>query len=132
MLMEKTIPTHVKHIDEYISTFPDDVQMRLEQMLAAIKQAAPQLTETIKYAIPTFTLHGNVVSFAAWKKHIGFYPAPIGVEAFKEALEMYQTSKSTMKFLMDEPLPIPLIKEMVKYLVKRDEEKAEEKKKKMK
>lgn len=110
MLMEKITPTHATHVDEYISTFSDDVQMRLKHMRAAIKQAAPQLTETIKYAIPTFTLHGNVVSFAAWKKHISFYPVPIGVEAFKKALEMYQASKGTMKFPMDEPLPIPLIK----------------------
>jgi uncharacterized protein YdhG (YjbR/CyaY superfamily) len=116
-------------IDEYIAGFPKDIQKMLELLRATIRKSAPKAEETIKYAIPTFTLNGNLVSFAAWKNHIAFYPAPVRVEGFKE-LTPYAGSKSTAKFPLDKPLPLALISKMVKYRVKQFSERAETKKKK--
>ncbi len=80
-------------IDEYIAGFPKDIQKILEQMRSTIKKAAPDAKETIKYAMPTFTLNGNLVYFAAFKNHIGFYATPTGNEEFKKALSKYKTGK---------------------------------------
>jgi uncharacterized protein YdhG (YjbR/CyaY superfamily) len=117
-------------IDEYIAGFPKDIQKMLELLRATIRKSAPKAEETIKYAIPTFTLNGNLVSFAAWKNHIAFYPAPVRVEGFKKELTPYAGSKSTAKFPLDKPLPLALISKMVKYRVKQFSERAETKKKK--
>ena len=106
------------NIDEYIAGFPENVQKMLEQIRAAICKAVPEAEETIKYAIPTFTLNGNLVSFAAWKNHIGFYPAPTGVEEFKKEISPYVTSKSSLNFPIDKPLPLALIGKIVKFRVK--------------
>ena len=102
----------------------------LEVLRAAIRKSAPKAEETIKYAIPTFTLNGNLVSFAAWKNHIAFYPAPVGVEGFKKELAPYAGAKSTAKFPLDKPLPLALISKMVKHRVKQLAERAKSKKKK--
>lgn len=121
-----------KNIDEYISGFPTDVQKLLEEMRATIQKAAPDAEEAIKYAMPTYVLNGNMLSFGAYKTHIGFYPAPTEVEEFKKALSKYAASKATARFPIDKPLPLPLISKMVKYLVKRSNEKVKVKTKTVK
>ena len=108
-----------RNIDEYISGFPIDVQKKLEQVRTAIKKAVPKAEETIKYAIPTYTLNGNIVSFGAWKKHIGLYPAPRNVKEFAKELSAYEGNKSTVQFPLDKPIPSALISRMVKWLAKR-------------
>lgn len=128
--MEKQAKKTAATIDEYIGGFPAEVQQKLQNVRLAVQKAAPQAVEAIKYAIPTFVLHGNLVSFAAWKKHIGFYPAPWQVEAFKEGLSAFKGEKGTVKFPLDEPMPIELIGRIVKYQLARNEEKALAKKKK--
>jgi uncharacterized protein YdhG (YjbR/CyaY superfamily) len=123
------ISTPAKSMDEYIAGFPKDIQEMLELMRDIIRKSAPSAEETIKYAIPTFVLNkSNLVSFAGWKKHIGFYPAPRGVEALQEALAPYEGSKGTLKFPTDEPLPVALIRKVVKFLVERNSERAKAKK----
>jgi uncharacterized protein YdhG (YjbR/CyaY superfamily) len=117
------------NMDEYIAGFPKDIQKMLEQVRITIRKAAPQAEETIKYAIPTFTLNGNLASFAAYKNHIGFYPAPTGVKEFKKELSPYAGAKATARFPTDKSLPLALIGKMVKFLVKRNLEKAKTKKK---
>src|SRR5258705_13203091 len=114
----KTIPA--ENIDEYIAGFPKDIQKKLEAIRTATSKAAPAAEETIKYAIPTFTLNGNLVSFAAFKNHIGFYPVPRGVEQFKKELSAYKGNKSTLQLPLDKPIPIALISKIVKFQVKRN------------
>jgi uncharacterized protein YdhG (YjbR/CyaY superfamily) len=106
-----------KDIDEYISGFPNDVQEILEVVRATIQEAAPGAEETINYQIPTFELHGNLVHFAGFKNHIGFYPTPSGVEKFKDQLSVYETSKGTVRFPLEEPIPYDLIREIVAFRV---------------
>lgn len=118
------------NIDEYISGFPKEVQEILEKLRAAIKKAAPEAKETINYAIPTFTLEGNLVHFAAFKNHIGFYPAPSGIAAFKKELSVYEGAKGSVQFPMDKPLPLSLVTKIVKFRVKENLEKAKQKQKK--
>jgi len=118
------------NIDEYIKGFPGPIQQLLEEMRATIRKAAPAAQEAIKYAIPTFTLNGNLVHFAAFKNHIGFYPAPGGIEAFKKELSAYEGSKGTIRFPFDKPLPLALISKIVKYRVKMNLQKTNKKKKK--
>jgi uncharacterized protein YdhG (YjbR/CyaY superfamily) len=105
-------------IDEYIRSFPKEIQKLLNEVRAAIKSAAPEATETISYQIPTFYLNGNLVHFAAFKNHIGFYPATSGISAFKDELKEYKSAKGSVQFPLDEPLPIDLIKRIVKFRVK--------------
>jgi uncharacterized protein YdhG (YjbR/CyaY superfamily) len=119
-----------KDIDEYIAGFPMDVEEILEEIRTTIRKAAPDAEETIKYQMPTFTLNGNLVHFAAYKKHIGFYPAPRGVEKFKQALSAYEGAKSTVRFPLDKPIPFGLISKIVKFRVKKSLERAEGKRKK--
>jgi uncharacterized protein YdhG (YjbR/CyaY superfamily) len=119
-------------IDEYIAMFPEDVQKLLQQMRATIKAAAPDATEKISYQMPTFFLYGNLVHFAAFKSHIGFYPAPRGLEAFKDELSMYKGSKGTVQFPLDKPLPVKLITKIVQFRADENRKKAEEKAKKKK
>ena len=107
-----------KTIDEYISAFPEDVRKKLQALRIAIKESAPKAEETINYQIPTFKLNGNLVHFAGYKKHIGFYPAPSGIEAFKDELSGYETAKGSVKFPLDQPLPLALVRKIVKFRVK--------------
>ena len=104
-------------IEEYIASFPADVQKRLQEIRAAIKSVAPQATEKISYQMPTFFLNGNLVHFAAFKNHIGFYPVPSGIEAFKKELSNYAQGKGSVQFPLDQPLPLALIKKIVKFRV---------------
>jgi uncharacterized protein YdhG (YjbR/CyaY superfamily) len=118
------------NIDEYIAGFPKEVQDILEKLRVTIKKAAPDAKETINYAIPTFTLEGNLVHFAAFKNHIGFYPAPSGIVAFKKELSVYEGAKGSVQFPMDKPLPLSLITKIVKFRVTENLEKAKQKQKK--
>lgn len=106
-----------KTIDEYIAGFPQDIQVLLEQVRQTIREAAPEAEETIKYQMPTFMLNGNLVYFAAFKKHIGFYPIPSGIDAFKEELARYEGGKGSVKFPLDQPMPLDLITKIVKHRV---------------
>ena len=105
-------------IDQYINSFAAEVQIILEQIRTAIRHAAPEAEETIKYAIPTYVLHGNLVHFAGHKNHIGFYPAPSGIEAFKTELSVYKVAKGSVQFPLNKPLPLDLITRIVKFRVK--------------
>lgn len=105
------------NIEEYISGFPDHVQNKLQSIRTAVKEAAPDAKETINYGIPTFILKGNLVHFAAYTNHIGFYPGATGVNAFRDDLTGYDISKGTIKFPINEPLPLELIKNIVKFRV---------------
>lgn len=107
-----------KTIDEYIASFPKDIQSVMNKLRKAIKEEAPKATEAISYQMPTFKLNGNLVHFAAYKNHIGFYPTPSAILAFKEKLSLYKTSKGAIQFPLEKSLPIDLIKEMVRYRVK--------------
>ena len=115
--------TEPKDIDEYIAGFPKDIQKVLEQIRETIKKAAPGAEETIKYAMPTFTLKGNLVHFAAFKNHIGFYPAPTENKAFKEDLSVYKTGRGSVQFPLDKPMPFNLIIKIVKLRVSTNLEK---------
>ena len=107
-----------KDIDEYIAAFEGNVQANLVKLRAAIKKAAPKAEEKMSYAIPTFFLGGkNLVHFAAFNKHIGFYPTPSGVAAFAKDLKPYPTSKGAVQFPLDKPLPLTLISKIVKFRV---------------
>jgi uncharacterized protein YdhG (YjbR/CyaY superfamily) len=120
----KTVQTAPKTIDEYIAGFPPEVQVILEKIRATIKKAAPDAQETISYQMPTFTLHGNLVHFAAFKKHIGFYPVPTGIEQFKKELAAYASGKGSVQFPLDQPIPYGLISKIVKFRVKENAAKA--------
>jgi len=126
----KTNQTTPKDINEYIAGFPNDVQQILKKIRMTIRKAAPDAEETIKYQMPTFTLKGNLVHFAAFKKHIGFYPVPRGVEPFRNELSVYEGEKSTVRFPLDKPIPFDLISRIVKFRVKKNLETAEAKRKK--
>ena len=102
-------------IDEYIANFPADVQKILIELRAVIKKAAPEAEEKISYQMPTFFLKGNLVHFAAYKNHIGFYPTPSGITAFQEELSIYQGAKGSVQFPIDKPLPLKLISRIVKF-----------------
>jgi uncharacterized protein YdhG (YjbR/CyaY superfamily) len=129
MKTNKTIP---KDIDEYIASFPKDIQEILEKLRTTIRKAAPDAEEIINYQIPTFTLKGNLVHFAAFKKHIGFYPTSTGIEVFKKELSAYEGAKGSVKFPLDKPIPFDLISKIVTYRVKENLERAEAKMKKKK
>jgi uncharacterized protein YdhG (YjbR/CyaY superfamily) len=109
-------------IDEYIAAFPEDRQVLLEAVRAAIRVAAPDAEERISYQMPTFALHGNLVHFASHKDHIGFYPTPSGIEAFKEELSGYESSKGAVQFPVDRPLPLDLIRRIVQFRVAENRE----------
>jgi uncharacterized protein YdhG (YjbR/CyaY superfamily) len=117
-----------KNIDEYIAGFPKEIQKLLQQMRKTIKKAAPNAEETINYGIPTFTLNGNLVHFAAYKNHVGFYPAASGIEAFKKELSVYAGAKGSVQFPLDKPLPLDLVSEIVAFRVAENIEKAQHKK----
>ena len=126
----KTDQTTPKTINEYIAGFPPDIQEILEKIRMTVKEAAPNAEETIKYQMPTFTLKGNLVHFAAFKKHIGFYPVPTGIEAFKDELSAYVGGKGSVQFPLDQPIPYDLISKIVKFRVKENLERAKAKRNK--
>lgn len=114
-----TTKTQHKTIDEYIDSFPKEVQDILQAIRALIKEEVPEAVETISYGLATFKLRGkNLVHFGGWKNHIGFYATPSGNEAFKKELSKYKGAKGSVQFPLDEPLPLPLIRKIVQYRVK--------------
>jgi uncharacterized protein YdhG (YjbR/CyaY superfamily) len=114
-----------KNIDEYIAGFPRDIQKILAKIRSTIRKAAPEAEEKIKYQMPTFTLNGNLVHFAAFKGHIGFYPTPSGTEKFQKELTAYKGGKGSIRFPLDEPIPFALIEKIVKFRVKESLERAD-------
>ena len=112
------------NIDEYIAGFPTEIQGILEEVRKTIGAAAPGARETIAYQIPTFTLNGNLVHFAAFKNHIGFYPTPTGIAKFKKQLSAYEGAKGSVQFPLNQPIPYALITRIVKFRVKENLERA--------
>lgn len=109
----------VKTIDEFISTYPPEIQAILQKIRALIRKSAPGAEEAMAYGIPTFKLNGrNLVHFSAFKEHIGFYPTPSGIEAFKKELSAYEGAKGSVKFPLEKPIPYALITKIIKFRVK--------------
>lgn len=114
-----TKKSEIQTIDSYIKQFPKEVQVILEKIRETIHTASPDAMEAISYQMPTFKLHGkNLVHFAAWKKHIGFYATPSGNEAFKKELSVYQGAKGSVQFPLDKPMPFELIKKIALFRAK--------------
>lgn len=121
----KNEQTVARDIDEYIAGFPKDVQEILQKIRRTIRKAAPQAEETISYKMPTFNLNGNyLIYFAAYKKHIALYPAPVGVPEFEEEIAPYASGKGTLQFPLNKPLPYNLITRIVKFRVKENRTRA--------
>ena len=127
--MEKNaaIPTT---IDEYIAQCPAELQGKLQELRATIRAAAPEAHERISYRMPAFAIHGDLVYFAVFKNHIGFYPTGSGVEAFQDELSAYKGSKGSVHFPLDKPIPLELVTRIVKFRVAQDAEKPVRKAKK--
>ncbi|MBC8060796.1 MAG: DUF1801 domain-containing protein [Clostridiaceae bacterium] len=117
-------------IDEYILGFPPEIQETLNKLRKVIKESAPDAEEKISYQMPTFAFHGNLVHFAAYKNHIGFYPAPSGIDEFKKELSEYKGAKGSVQFPIEKPLPYELITKIVNFRVAENIARAEEKSKK--
>jgi uncharacterized protein YdhG (YjbR/CyaY superfamily) len=126
----KTRQAAPKTIDEYITGYPREVRVILERVRMTIREAAPAAEETINYQIPTFALKGNLVHFAAYKNHIGFYPTPTGIEKFKKELSVYKGAKGSVQFPLDKPIPFDLIARIVRFRVRENLARAEARKKK--
>jgi len=119
-----TSKSQFKTMDEYIAQFPKNVRDVLEELRRVIRESAPEAEETISYGIPTFDLNGkHLVHFAAYKNHVGFYPTSSGIKAFKKELSLFNTSKGTVQFPLDKPIPFDLVKKIVKFRVKENESK---------
>jgi len=114
----KTAQSAPQTIDEYIAGFPKDIRAILQKIRMTIHEAAPQAQEKISYQMPTFYLKGNLVHFAAFKEHIGFYPVPTGIEKFKKELSVYKQGKGSVQFPLDQPMPYDLITRIVKFRVR--------------
>lgn len=110
-------------VDEYIAACAPEAQAKLKQLRAAIKSAAPDATQELKWSMPAFSYHRILVTFAAFKKHIGFYPTPSAVKKFSKELQRYHTAKGSIQFPLDQPLPVPLIKKITAFRVKESKEK---------
>ena len=114
-------------MDEYIATFPGEVQKKLNELRAVIKSSAPEAIEKISYQMPTFYHNGNLIHFAAYKNHIGLYPTPNGIEAFADELSNYEGGKGSKRFPINEPLPLDLISRIVKFRVAENQKKINKK-----
>jgi uncharacterized protein YdhG (YjbR/CyaY superfamily) len=114
-------------IDEYIASFPEATQKLLQELRAAIRVATPEAQEKISYQIPTFALNGNLLSFAAFKNHIGIYPIPEGTAEFQQQVAPYRAAKSSLHLPLDKPLPLELIKQFVQFRVAETRSNAEQK-----
>jgi len=125
----KTPSGKIASIDQYIQGFPEHVQAILSEMRTSIRLAAPEAIEKISYQMPTFYLNGNLVHFAAYERHIGFYPAPSGITAFQQDLTSYKTSKGAVQFPIDQPLPLKLIRKIVEFRVQENLQEKTEKEK---
>lgn len=114
------------NIDEYISGFPNDVREALQQVRATIRKAAPKAEETIRYSMPAFTFKGNLVYFAAFKNHIGFYPVPTGNKTFEKEFSLYKTGKGSIQFPLGKSMPLALITKIVKFRIQQNLKKAQQ------
>jgi uncharacterized protein YdhG (YjbR/CyaY superfamily) len=114
-------------IDEYTRSFPEQIQNKLEELRNVIKEQVPEALEKISYQMPAFFLNGNLVYFAGYSKHIGFYPGPSGIDAFKSELSKYKYAKGSVQFPIEEPLPIELIKKKVNFKAEANIKKKEKK-----
>ncbi len=114
------VRSNANSIDEYIAGFPPGTRTVLEELRALIRASAPDATETISYAIPTFVLNGHLVHFAGYEKHIGFYPTGAGIEAFKEELKPYKAGKGSVQFPLGQPMPMDLIRRIVEFRVEQN------------
>jgi uncharacterized protein YdhG (YjbR/CyaY superfamily) len=123
--MEKSVG--FRSIDEYIAACPEEVQSILQELRAAIRASAPQAEEKISYQMPTFFMNGNLVHFAAHKNHIGFYPTPSGILAFKQELSIYESAKGSVQFPLNQPIPLELVRRIVEFRVAENLEKARRK-----
>lgn len=119
----KTQNMKTNPIDDYINRFPEGTRKMLQKVRSTIRKAAPQATEKISYGIPTYDYNGNLVHFAAFKNHIGFFPTPSAIEAFQMELKPYKTSKGTVELPLADPLPLQLIERIVKFRVNENAEK---------
>ncbi len=128
ILTNRVMIKKAKDIDEYIAGFPVDTREMLEQLRASIIKAAPMAEEVISYGMPAFKWNGVLVYFAAYSKHIGFYPTASGIESFKKELSNYKWSKGTVQFPLDKPLPLALVRKIVKFRVKHNSQKAKSRK----
>lgn len=117
----------IKAISEYIAMFPENVRDILEKLRRVIKESAPDAKETISYGMPAFKLNGNLVYFAAWEKHIGFYPTSSAIEAFKKELAPYKQAKGSVQFPIDKPIPFDIVRKIVEYRVKENLDKGNNK-----
>lgn len=113
-----------ENIDAYIARFPENVREKLQKVRETIRAAAPEAVEAISYRMPTFRYHGNLVHFAGYRNHIGFYPAPTGIEEFIEELSHYKQGKGSVQFPLDKPIPYDLIARIVAYRVKENRARA--------
>ncbi len=111
-------------IDAYIAGYPEEVQAILQEVRRTIHETAPEATEAISYGMPTFKLHGNLVHFGAFKNHIGFYPAPTGMESFQAELAPYKQGKGSAQFPLDKPMPLDLIRRIVEFRAQENKGKA--------
>jgi len=114
-------------IEEYIGKHPPNVQKILQELRSIVHEIAPEVQEAISYGIPTFKLNGDLVHFAAFEKHIGFYPTPSGIIAFRERLSPYSTTKGAVQFPLNGPIPYDLVRDMVRFRLKEDLEKGKKK-----
>ncbi|MBI4730990.1 MAG: DUF1801 domain-containing protein [Chloroflexi bacterium] len=119
-------------IDEYIATFPEEIQKILQELRATINAAAPDAVEKISYQMPTFYLKGNLIHFAAWKNHVGLYPTPSGTREFERELSIYKRAKGSVQFPINQPMPLELIRKIVKFRVAENLKNAELKSRKRK
>lgn len=122
--------TSIKTIDEYLATQTKEVALILEEVRQTIHNVIPEAEETINYGIPTFKYYGNLVHFAGYKNHIGFYPGAAGIEAFADEIKSYNTSKGTIQFKLNEPIPFELIAKITIFRVQQNHDKANTKNKK--
>ncbi len=121
----KTNQAAPKNVEEYISLFPQNVRSLLEKIRTTIRKAAPGAEETISYRMPTFRLKGNLVHFAAFKKHIGFFPTSSGIAKFKHELSVYKGAKGSVQFPFEKPIPYDVIHRIVKFRVQENVQRAE-------
>ena len=121
--------TKPKDIDDYIKDFPPEMQLLLEQMRKTIKNLVPQAEEVISYGMPAFKMNGMIAWFGGFKNHIGFYPAPMSVEVFREELSVYKQGRGSVQFPLDKPLPLDLIIRIVMFRISENQQKDKLKKK---
>jgi uncharacterized protein YdhG (YjbR/CyaY superfamily) len=114
---------NIKTIDDYVRLFPVEVQKRLQSIRGLIRKLAPDAEEKISYQIPTFYLNGNLVHFAAFKNHIGFYPTPSGISSFEKELSKYKQGRGSVQFPLDQPVPMKLIERIVKFRLEKNRKK---------